>query len=82
MPSRHVVKAFPLQAVHMAREMAVRFDCRDVLDGTYYPCASIYTLPEQTEGATVSFNFGVLTIGASYANVKQRWAVAGLQPWS
>ena len=35
---------------------------RDVLEGTYYPCASIYTLPEQTEGATVTFNFGPLSI--------------------
>ena len=50
--------------LEVARELAVTTACRDVLDGTYYPCASIYTLPEQTEGATVSFNFGVLTIGA------------------
>ena len=33
---------------------------RDLVEGAYYPCASIYTLPEQTEGATVTFNFGVL----------------------
>ena len=30
----------------------------DILEGTYYPCASIYTMPEQTEGATVKANFG------------------------
>ena len=28
------------------------------MEGTYYPCASIYTMPEQTEGATVKANFG------------------------
>lgn len=31
---------------------------RDITEGTYYPAASLYTLPEQTEGATVTFNFG------------------------
>lgn len=31
---------------------------RDLTEGTYYPAASLYTLPEQTEGATVTFNFG------------------------
>ncbi|EIE21563.1 hypothetical protein COCSUDRAFT_48164 [Coccomyxa subellipsoidea C-169] len=31
---------------------------RDIFEGTYYPAASLYTLPEQTEGATVTFNFG------------------------
>lgn len=30
----------------------------DLLEGTYYPAASLYTLPEQREGATVTFNFG------------------------
>eukprot|EP00879_Flechtneria_rotunda_P001658 GHRR01001818.1.p1 GENE.GHRR01001818.1~~GHRR01001818.1.p1 ORF type:complete len:329 (+),score=121.76 GHRR01001818.1:277-1263(+) len=30
----------------------------DVLEGTYYPTASLFTLPEQSEGATVQFNFG------------------------
>ncbi len=30
----------------------------DVLEGTYYPAASLYTLPQQAEGATVRFNFG------------------------
>jgi Set1/Ash2 histone methyltransferase complex subunit ASH2 len=28
------------------------------MEGTYYPSASLYTLPEQTEGASVTFNFG------------------------
>jgi hypothetical protein len=28
------------------------------MDGTYYPAASLYTLPSQAEGATVTFNFG------------------------
>ena len=32
--------------------------CRDINEGTYYPAASLYTLPEQSEGATVTFNFG------------------------
>jgi Set1/Ash2 histone methyltransferase complex subunit ASH2 len=31
---------------------------RDVLEGTYFPTASLYTLPEQKEGAKVTFNFG------------------------
>eukprot|EP00803_Ostreobium_quekettii_P001212 evm.model.scf_206EXC.8 EVM.evm.TU.scf_206EXC.8 scf_206EXC:80995-86740(-) len=31
---------------------------RDILEGTYCPAASIYTLPEQTDGATLTFNFG------------------------
>ena len=30
----------------------------DIMEGTYYPCASIYTMPEQVEGATVRANFG------------------------
>jgi Set1/Ash2 histone methyltransferase complex subunit ASH2 len=29
-----------------------------LMEGTYYPSASLYTLPEQTEGASVTFNFG------------------------
>lgn len=33
-------------------------DVRDFKEGTYYPAASLYTLPEQAEGATVAFNFG------------------------
>ncbi len=28
-------------------------------EGTYYPAASLYTMPEQEEGATVTFNFGM-----------------------
>jgi Set1/Ash2 histone methyltransferase complex subunit ASH2 len=31
---------------------------RDLLEGTYFPTASLYTLPQQKEGATVTFNFG------------------------
>lgn len=27
-------------------------------EGTYYPAASLYTLPEQEEGATVTLIFG------------------------
>lgn len=30
----------------------------DIPDGTYYPAASLFTLPSQTQGATVTFNFG------------------------
>lgn len=30
----------------------------DIPEGTYYPAASLYTMPEQTEGVTVAFNFG------------------------
>lgn len=32
--------------------------CRDIFSGVYYPGASIFTSPEQGEGATVQFNFG------------------------
>ena len=32
--------------------------CRDIHEGTYYPAVSLFTLPEQSEGATVTFNFG------------------------
>mmetsp|Transcript_13808 Transcript_13808/g.37303 ORF Transcript_13808/g.37303 Transcript_13808/m.37303 type:complete len:297 (-) Transcript_13808:206-1096(-) len=31
---------------------------KDIPEGTYYPAASLYTMPEQTEGVTVAFNFG------------------------
>eukprot|EP00201_Polytomella_parva_P022601 CAMPEP_0175044804 /NCGR_PEP_ID=MMETSP0052_2-20121109/4033_1 /TAXON_ID=51329 ORGANISM="Polytomella parva, Strain SAG 63-3" /NCGR_SAMPLE_ID=MMETSP0052_2 /ASSEMBLY_ACC=CAM_ASM_000194 /LENGTH=193 /DNA_ID=CAMNT_0016308189 /DNA_START=591 /DNA_END=1173 /DNA_ORIENTATION=- len=31
---------------------------RDFAEGTYYACASLFTLPDQDEGASVSFNFG------------------------
>lgn len=31
---------------------------RDVLEGTYYPTVSLFTLPDQAEGASVSLNFG------------------------
>lgn len=32
--------------------------CRDIHEGTYYPAVSLFTLPEQSQGATVTFNFG------------------------
>ncbi|KAK9855450.1 hypothetical protein WJX84_005865 [Apatococcus fuscideae] len=31
---------------------------RDVPEGTYYPAASLFTHPDQTAGATVTFNYG------------------------
>ncbi|GLC45275.1 hypothetical protein PLESTB_000717800 [Pleodorina starrii] len=31
---------------------------RDFNEGTYYPAVSLYTMPEQQEGATVTVNFG------------------------
>ena len=31
---------------------------RDILEGTYYPAVSLFTLPEQAEGASALFNFG------------------------
>lgn len=31
---------------------------QDIPDGTYYPAASLFTLPSQTQGASVTFNFG------------------------
>jgi Set1/Ash2 histone methyltransferase complex subunit ASH2 len=31
---------------------------KDFLGAVYYPAASIYSMPEQTDGATVTFNFG------------------------
>lgn len=30
----------------------------DIFQGTYYPAASLYTMPSQTDGAAVTFNFG------------------------
>lgn len=30
----------------------------DLFEDTYYPTASLFTLPSQPEGATVTFNFG------------------------
>ena len=32
--------------------------CRDIKEGTYYPALSIYTFPDQKEGASVAVNFG------------------------
>ena len=32
--------------------------CREVLEGKYYPAASMFTLPQQKEGASVTLNFG------------------------
>lgn len=32
--------------------------CRDLKEGTYCPAVSLYTLPDQAEGATVTLNFG------------------------
>ncbi|GMH36621.1 hypothetical protein BSKO_04494 [Bryopsis sp. KO-2023] len=31
---------------------------KDFFEGTYYPSASLYTHPDQKEGATIAFNFG------------------------
>jgi Set1/Ash2 histone methyltransferase complex subunit ASH2 len=31
---------------------------RDFNEGTYYPAVSLYTMPDQAEGATVTLNFG------------------------
>ena len=36
------------------------------MEGTYFPCASLYTLPEQSEGATVTFNFGAAADASLY----------------
>lgn len=30
----------------------------NIPEGTYYPAASLYTMPEQAEGASLTFNFG------------------------
>lgn len=30
----------------------------DIPEGTYYPMVSLYTMPEQLEGASVAANFG------------------------
>ena len=32
--------------------------CRDILEGTYFPAVSMYTAHAQTEGATLTANFG------------------------
>jgi len=31
---------------------------RELLEGTHYPAVSLYTLPEQAAGASLSVNFG------------------------
>ena len=33
---------------------------RDMVEGTYFPAVSMYTMPEQAEGAMLSVNFGAL----------------------
>ena len=32
--------------------------CRDIHEGTYYPAVSLFTLPQEAAGATVTCNFG------------------------
>ena len=32
--------------------------CRDIMEGTYYPAVSLFTHPDQREGAAAAFNFG------------------------
>lgn len=32
--------------------------CRDILEGTYLPAVSMYTMVRQSEGARATFNFG------------------------
>ncbi|KAG2492185.1 hypothetical protein HYH03_009433 [Edaphochlamys debaryana] len=51
-PLRGAVIAFSVNGV----DQGVAF--RDFNEGTYYPAVSLYTMPEQTEGATVNLNFG------------------------
>jgi hypothetical protein len=60
---------------------------RDVKEGTYYPAASLYTLPEQTEGATVTFNFGAVSLFVRTCMFQASWqAYADIcgpcPPWS
>ena len=54
--------------------------CRDITDGTYFPAASLFTDPSQTEGATVTFNFGEFGIPFMAATGTHRpsWHTAGL----
>ena len=41
-----------------AFSVAVTCALRDIMEGTYYPAASLFTHPLQAEGASVTFNFG------------------------
>jgi Set1/Ash2 histone methyltransferase complex subunit ASH2 len=50
----------------------------DVLEGTYYPSASLHTLPHQIEGAMVTFNFGPM-FSFPIPEVEQ---FPGLRPYS
>ena len=46
--------------------------CRDLKEGTYCPAVSLYTLPDQAEGATVTLNFGECLRGRSAGIVHVR----------
>lgn len=54
-PSSALVMAKTHRGSHV-RSVLMRY--RGILEGTYYPAVSIYTLPNQDEGASVSANFG------------------------
>ena len=46
--------------------------CRDIHEGTYYPAVSLFTLPQEAEGATVTCNFGAhLQAPACFARTLQ-----------
>ena len=49
------------------------------MEGTHFPCASLYTLPEQSEGATVTLNFGVALVKSLSANASEGWRAKHLR---
>ena len=44
--------------------------CRDLMEGKYYPAISMFTLPHQKEGATMSVNFGACPHALSLASIQ------------
>ena len=49
---------YPLQNAVLVTSIDSPAACRDLKEGTYCPAVSLYTLPDQAEGATVTLNFG------------------------
>ena len=41
----------------------------DLLEGSYFPCGSLYTLPDEKEGACLVFNFGETPLSQNYSDV-------------
>lgn len=50
-------------ATPAGRAQCVGSLCRDIHEGTYYPAVSLFTLPQEAEGASVTCNFGAAAAG-------------------